>query len=341
MKVAMVSKALLSGLVLALTVTAQCPPSGAQIATAPPPESGWAPSASSPASPTTPQPASPSTPAPAGPTAPTPEKPGTKGPVTPKMGAPGARPGPRTGGGIALSFERGHTSKDRLKVDWVHPVPPKRNDTTTITTKTLSQEDALAQLWEGDDQRPLLVLRECSLCKDGDEAMLSRSLSNDRTLLLAKWFRTVRLPAHVTEATHPFHNVFEGYGFEGGWPHFFLLAHPGAAPVTFTGQQTQSQLWKGMQEVLAQRYVKDAQKAVKEWLSVLDTFDTIDTRRRQLQDQLGAVRANEGPESDKAKKLNESLARLDADRAQALAREAKVRDLGLLPMPKTVGALSK
>ncbi len=241
-----------------------------------------------------------------------------------------------------MTFERGATSKDRLRVDWVHPVPPKRAvERTSADFGPLPLDAALNLLWEAGDSRPLLVLRECNLCKEGDEALLQRSLNNDRTLLLTKWFRTVRLPAHIAEAGHPFHNVFAGYDFKDSWPHVFLLAHPGATPVTFTGQQTQTQLWKGMQDVLGQRYTKNPAKAVKEWLAVLDAFDTIDTRRRQLQDQLDEVRATDGPDSSRAKKLTEGLARLDDERKLALAREAKARELGLLPMVRQVATQGK
>lgn len=334
--------------VLAVTLAAQCPPpggyggggggGGGQPAAAPSPFlRPSSPSTPSPAGPATPQPAGPATPRATGPGAPTPR-------VTPPTAAPrgpvaGGRPGPRTGG-IALTFERGHTSKERLKLDWLHPVPPEKQTTGTVSTGPLSLQEALEVLWE-NDERPLLVLRECNLCKDGDEALLSRSMSNDRTLLLSKWFRTVRLPAHVTEKSHTFFNVFEGYGFEGGWPHFFLLASPDAKPVVFTGQQTQTQLWKGMQEVLEQRYTADVSKAVKKWLSVLDSFDTIDARRMELQERLDEVRADEGPESDKAKKLVADLAEIEKEREEALAREKKVRELGLRPMPKPLAATEK
>lgn len=334
-QVSVAHSSILCGLVLSAALTAQCPPPGGY--PPPPPSIGgsWTPGRSG--SPSAPQPGSPSSPGPAGPSAPGPEQPGNEGPRTPRGPAPGMRSGPRTGG-IPLSFERGATAKDRLKIDWVHPVPPKRDDTKTSAAGPLGLEEALAVLWEKGDDRPLLVLRECSLCKDGDEALLQRSLNNDRTLLMTKWFRTVRLPAHVAEAGHPFHNVFGAYDFKDSWPHFFLLAHPGARPVTFTGQQTQVQLWKGMNDVLGQRYAKDPAKAVKEWLSVLDAFDTIDARRRQLQEQLDEVRATDGPDSARAKKLGEGLAKLQEEREATVAREAKAKDLGLLPMPRTLGA---
>ncbi|MGB3967848.1 MAG: hypothetical protein WBO45_14035, partial [Planctomycetota bacterium] len=268
-----------------------------------------------------------------------PEPPDTNGPTTPRGPAGGLRGAGRTGG-LPLTVERGNTSKDRLKIEWVHPVPPKRSETGTSAQGPLPLAAALDLLWESGDNRPLLVLRECNLCKEGDEALLSRALNNDRTLLLTKWFRTVRLPAHVAESSHPFFNVFEAHGFGSTWPHFYLLAHPGAAPVTFTGQQTQMQLWKGMQEVLGLRYARDAAKAVKEWLALLDQFDVIDARRRQLQEQLNEVRATDGPQSEKAKKLTEALARNRDDRDAALARELKVRDLGLLPMPRPISAVA-
>ena len=334
-------RAILCGLVLALASTAQCPPPGGYPPPIPPPPTTggtWTPS--NPAAPTAPQPAGPAAPQPAGPAAPQPETP-KSGPVTPRTPGPGARMGPRTGG-LVIDFERGATSKDRLKVDWVHPVPPARKANETSAAGMLTYEEALAVLWESGDNRPLLVLRECSLCKDGDEALLQRSLNNDRTQLLTKWFRTVRLPSHVTEYGHPFFNVF-AHAYKDSWPHFYLLAHPGAQPVTFSGTQTQTQLWKGMVDVLEQRYAKDPNKAVKEWISVLDAYDAIDAKRRQMQEQLDEARANEGPESARAKKLVEGLAKLDAEREATAAREAKVKDLGLLPMPRaatTVGALS-
>jgi hypothetical protein len=233
---------------------------------------------------------------------------------------------------MALSFERGATSKGRLKVDWRHPVPPAPEGTGTYVVSALPLVQALQVLWE-DDERPLLVLRECSFCADTDQALVSRSLNNDRTLLLTKWFRVVRLPQHVTEPRHPFHNVFAGFSFKNA-PHFYLLAHPWAQPVEFTGSPTQSNLWKGMYSVLAERYSRDAAKAVKEWLSLLNQFDRLDSLMKSTQDELDATRAKEGPDSTRAKSLQKRLADARKEHTEALAREERVRDLGLLPMPE-------
>jgi hypothetical protein len=317
---------------------AQCPPTGAN--SGPPPITLWSAGraqAASPGSPAAPNPAGPAAPGPTTPKAPA-NTPDTTGPTTPARTSQ-PRLGPRTGG-LALTFERGHTSKERLKVDWLHPVPTVERSGPTQTSGPLPLQDALAQLWE-NDQRPLLVLRECGICKGTDDALLSRSLKNDRTLLITKWFRTVRMPAHVVEESHPFYRLFQSLANTEGTPHVFLVAHPGADAVCFSGQQTQTQLWKAMTDVLAERYLKDANKAVKEWLSILDTFDTLDARRQQLQEQLDETRAAEGPESLKAKKLTEALAKVNEERDAALAHEAKVRDLGLQAMPKRTAAAAK
>ncbi|MFK7738969.1 MAG: hypothetical protein AB8H80_01505 [Planctomycetota bacterium] len=239
---------------------------------------------------------------------------------------------------MPISFERGATSKARLKLDWVHPVPPKNDKSGTTAAGSLPQARALEELWAEDDGRPLLVLRECRLCQGSDGALLSRSIKNDKTLLLAKWFRTVKLPAHVAENGHAFHNVFGGYEFEKGWPHFFLLSHKDAKPVQFSGTQTQSQLWRAMTDVLEERYAKSPKKALKRWMSLLDKYDSIDGRRMQIKQSLLEARAKKGPDSSRAKKLQKKLAALDAERAKIEQEEAKVRDLGLLPAPKKVAA---
>ena len=342
------------GLVLlAMALPAQCPPPGG------PPPAGWTPAGpplgqNAVAPP--PAPSGPTTGQPAGPSGPTPTAPTTGGPAAPYAPPPtggsgpitGAPPAPRaaavaakTGArGMPLTFERQATAKDRLKVDWVFPVVKPRSEPHTAPAGALPLADALAVLWEGGDDRPLLVLRECMLCQGSDDALLNRSLGNDRTQLLTKWFRTVRLPAHVSEPGHPLHNVFAGFDFKDGAPHFFLLAHPGAKPVAFSGRQTQGELWRGMCDVIGERYAKDPQRAVKDWLAQLDHFDMLDARRLRLEEQLGEVRAEEGPDSAKAKKIIADLQHNAEERVEALAREHNIRDLGLLAMPRTKVASS-
>lgn len=285
------------------------------------------------------EPSGPTTPNPAGPSAPGPGGPRTGGPKGPPTG--GATPlRPRTGGprGMPITLDRGHTSKRRLTVEWLHPVPPRRDDGHTAAAGPMTHKDAIAHLWEADDGRPLMVLRECQSCQGSDSALLSRSLKNDKTMLLTKWFRTVKLPAHIGERTHPFHNVFAGYNFGKKMPHFFLLADKDAQPVAFSGVQTQSGLWKAMYNVLEQRYAKSPKRQVKKWLMLLDRYDTLEGRRTSLKEELLAVRSTKGPDSSKAKKLRKKLDEISEDWAKVEAEEKKVRNLGLLKAPTKIVA---
>ena len=317
------TRAFLPGLCLSVVALAQCPP---------PSSSGGGGSGGNQGTPVNeggpsgPSASGPSSPGPSGPTSPGPGGPSTGGPSSgPRTGGP-APSAPRTGGpgrGMPITLTRSSTSKRRLSVDWVFPVPPKGEAGRTAAAGALPLDDALALMWEKDDDRPLLVLRECHHCQGSDGALLSRSLINDKTMLLTKWFRTVRLPAHVAETRHPFHRLFSSCTTKAGMPHFFLMAHKDAAPVTFSGTQTQSKLWKAMYSVLDARYAKSPKRAVKKWLMLLDRYDTIEGRRKDLREKLLAVRADQGPKSSKAVKLNKQLAELDKDWAKVEAEDRK------------------
>ncbi len=318
---------------LSTGIAAQCPPGGG--GGYPPPRPRYiGPGDVTPPS----EPGAPGTPSPGGPNTPGPNTPGPRTPNTPTTGprtptsAPAMRRGPTTRRGTAMTFDRQATSLSRLQIDWKHPVPPPRVGETTAAAGSLPREDALTVLWE-QDPRPLLVLRECASCKGTDEALLTTGLDNERTILLTHWFRCVRLPVHTLEAGHPFGRVFDGFDPRGSRPHMFLLSHPNAIPVAFTGRQGQSSLWEGMYEVLRTRYLRDPERGVKDWLSLLDHFDHLDSLRNELRDQLDVTRANAGPDSPKAKSLTERIAKVDADRTTALEREARIRDLMLQPMP--------
>ncbi|MCA8950058.1 MAG: hypothetical protein KDE27_11195 [Planctomycetes bacterium] len=338
------STVLSAAVLTALSLPAQCPAGGYQTGTSTGGSGGGgvgtsnpSPSAPSPNGPTTPNPTGPTTPGPSGPTTGGPTY-GGGSPAAPTTGGPAAPPGAavaaRTGArGAAMTFERGRTSKDRLKLDWEHPVPPERGDRTSAAG-ALPLAEALALLW-GDDQRPLLVLRECTACQGTDLPLLQRSMNNDRTQLLASWFRIVKLPPHVMEPSHPFHNVFAGQSFEGGMPHFYLLSHPGAEPVAFSGQPTQTYLLAAMTKIVEERYQLDPKRAVKNWLALLDQFDNIDATQKRVREQLREARADKGPKSSRAKSLQAQLDDLEMDRTKLLAKERKVRNIVLVPFPKS------
>lgn len=331
--IALNGRTLLCGLLLSVPVLAQCPAGGYP----PPPPAREGSGPVGPANdnivikpPSSPGPAGPSAPAPSGPSTKRPRGPVTGGIVKPTTGG-------RRGAGMPITLDRGPTSKRRLTVSWKHPVPPKHTK-GTAAVGPLSRKEAIARLWDDDDGRPLLVLRECKACVGSDSALLSRSLKNDKTMLLTKWFRTVKLPAHIWERNHPFHNVFAGYQFGKKVPHFFFLADKDSKPVAMSGVQTQSKLWKTMYQVLDQRYAKSAKRQVKKWLLLLDRYDTIEGRRVELKEKLLAARATYGPNHKKTKKIVDTLAGLDKEWAEVEAAEEKIRDLGLL---KPIAKVSK
>lgn len=243
-------------------------------------------------------------------------------------------------GGIMIDFRRLDSSKERLQIDWTFPVyapdleeKVEAGRTTSGRAKVaLPREQAIAEI-RAPDRRPLLVVRECGFCKGTDDALLSRRLINEKTLIYARWFRCVKLPNHVLEQDHPFRNLFEGEHP----PHLFLCRYDGSDAVSLDGQQTQAELWREMERLIELDYEGRPAKAVRDYLRLLDGYDAIDSiqqeKRRQLEEELD----ERGPKSSKAKRLRKQLAELESRRAELQEREAEVLDLGLRPLPEADG----
>jgi hypothetical protein len=243
---------------------------------------------------------------------------------------PGAR------GGMALDFRRGRSSKERLRVDWTYPVwkPRAAEAAAGGTTVAVEIEHALpldqAFAWvAGDDHRPLLVLRECDLCKGTDHALLSRTLDNEQTVLLTHWFRCVKLPTNVLDAKHPFTALFRNGQSGEHLPHLFFCDADGEHYVPLPGDQTQSQLWETMLGFLERSYKGDAMKAVKELRVMLSQFDRIDALEDTVLAKLDDELDRNGSKSPKAGKYQADLDKLAKDRAELVQKEQKVRALAL------------
>lgn len=243
--------------------------------------------------------------------------------------------------GIPLDFRRLETSKKHLEIDWNYPVyAPDLEEQAVEEGRTTSgrarvalpRERAIYEV-RSDSRKPLLVVRECGFCKGTDDALLSRRLNNEKTLLLTKWFHCVKLPNHVLEAEHPFRNLFEGEKP----PHLFLCRWDGSGVVTMDGQQTQSDLWDAMEELIGLEYEEDVGKAVKGLLRCLDAYDSIDSRETEIRQRLEATLDEDGPRSPKVRKLQAKLERLAKEREEVAEREAELLDLGLRDLPE--GAL--
>ena len=257
-------------------------------------------------------------------------------PGIPMAGAPGARAG-SAGGGRAIKIERQRTSKTRLKLKWDFPVykteaeialennPNPTGTVGTVVHSALPREKAFYEI-AGDDPRPLLVLRECQYCNGTDDALLSRTNSNEKTLLMSQWFHCVKLPNHVLEADHSFRELFG----EKDPPHLFVCSRDGSNLVPLRGDQSRTELWDAMLSVLEIEYRKDPEKAVREITKLLAEYDHLDSMEDWKEEQIDAEIERKGPKSNKLKKLRKQLEDLKRQKAKALEREKKWQDLGLI-----------
>lgn len=202
-----------------------------------------------------------------------------------------------------------------------------RGEWATVTgseSVALPREEAIRWI-AADDSRPLLVLRECDQCGGTDDALLNRRMNNEKTLLLATWFRCVKLPTHVMKANHPFRNLFAAEHP----PHLFVCRHDGSNVITMSGEQSQSELWKAMTGLLKESYAKDPEAAIKEWLKLFTKFDHCDTMEQTLAERFDDELEKNGPKSLKLAAIKEDLERIRKEREKAIAKEKEVRDLGL------------
>jgi len=181
----------------------------------------------------------------------------------------------------------------------------------------------------GSDPRPLLVMRDCDMCNGKDDALLSRTLNNDRVLLGTQWFHCVKLDRRVIEKSHPFHALF---GQERNRPHLFMTSWDGSLVIPLPGTQSPREVWVTMEKVLSKDYKKNPTTAVKSWLRLLNHYDTLDSRMKSLREQIDMLEVQ--GRTKKAKSMGKKLAKLQADHTKVKAEEKKVMDLVLRRAPK-------
>jgi len=258
------------------------------------------------------------------------------GPATGGAPSPGGATGGR--GGIALDFRRGKTAKKLLEVEWTYPVWKPVNDSNLPkpgqTTVAVEVEHALpvAQAYElvrDGDKRPLLVLRECEKCKGTDHALLSRSLDNEQTVMMTKWFHCVKMPTNVLTKNHPFTNLFVREKEGERIPHLFFADPDGSNRAELPGDQAQTQLWETMFSYLERCYEGDAKKSIRELRKVLSQYDSIDGMEQAVKERLDKEMEKNGPESPRLKKFEADLAKLGKERDELKAKETALRSLAL------------
>jgi hypothetical protein len=238
-----------------------------------------------------------------------------------------------------MDFRRGATTKKLLTIEWVHPVwkapeQPKTADQGHTRAAPIEQALPLEKAYEfvaDGDRRPLLILRECDRCKGTDHALLSRSLDNEQTVLLTRWFRCIKLPTNVLEEKHPFFNLFKRDKDGDKVPHLFFADPNGANKRALPGDQAQSELWDVMFGYLDRCYAEDAKEAIKELREVLGQFDVLDGKEITVKNRIDTEIEKRGPESPKLKELDGDLKKIAKERTKLQAREKELRDLALRP----------
>jgi hypothetical protein len=157
-------------------------------------------------------------------------------------------------------------------------------------------------------------------------------------VLLAHWFRCVKLPPNVLTENHPFYNLFKREKEGDKIPHLYFCDPDGQNRMELSGEQSQSQLWQTMFSYLDRCYAENAKEALKELRQVLGQFDKLDADEQQVKSRLDKEIEKNGPESAKAKKLHADLAKLGKEREQLVARQKELRDLALKAMQPTAPA---
>lgn len=237
-------------------------------------------------------------------------------------------------------MRRGKSAKKMLEIQWVYPVwkpaPTDAAKDNRTVVKQVERALPLAEAYElvtDGDRRPVLILRECERCKGTDHALLHRTLDNEQTVLLAHWFRCVKLPTNVVDEKHPFYNLFTKDEKSGKVPHLFFVDPDGSNRSELPGDQPQSQLWETMLSYLERCYAEDAKAAIKELRQVLSQFDKLDAEEQRLKSSLDRELDKNGPDSPKAEKFQADLAKVAKERTKLAAREKDLRDLALKTMP--------
>ena len=252
----------------------------------------------------------------------------------------GAVAAPTTLSGPYLTNPRGPTSRAELAIDWNYPIwdkptfqAPRTGEGVRPTAAVATRERRVLPATEAysfisqEDRRPLLVLRECLSCNGTDDALLTRECDNERTLLMSRWFNCIKLPADVTSAEHPFHELFAGVEPA----HLFVSRWDGSERRELKGDQSRTELWSVLESALNADYEKKVDGALDELFDVLEEFDRIDSEVAAVKDQIDDALESDGADSPKLGKLKKKLDDLVARKDKARVKAERVSAVKLRP----------
>lgn len=213
-------------------------------------------------------------------------------------------------------------------MDWVYPVykpTTRREGTQSAVRQALPREEAYRLIGDPDDLRPLLVLREFSTFDDPDNERLSRMLYTESTVTLSHWFRCVRLPPHVEESDHPFHNLFAG----ADAPQLFLATRDGATVMPFDHRTRAADLEELMVEMLDQLYDGRPERHCDQLVKMLPRMDKLDAEIARLKEEVDQAIETDGPKHARTRKAMKKLAQAEKEMQGLMEKKNDLEDLPL------------
>ncbi len=224
-------------------------------------------------------------------------------------------------GTVPTAAPRSVASRELLDLRWNYPVHAIEEATGSehgtgveARREALPREKAIEVL-AGNDPRPLLVLRECKVCNKTDDALLSSNGSNERTLVLARFFHCVKLPVDVVDPKHPFNALFPTNEAE----HLFVALPDGSAKKPLESDTSRTELWSAMEATLAATYGIDAYKVTRLVLAGLDRVDECERKFTQLETRKGQLMETPNVDVAKVKSVDVDLETAKKDVAEARA----------------------
>ena len=228
---------------------------------------------------------------------------------------------------------RGPTSRTTLAIDWQHPVLPQvarattEGRTTAVQQREAMDASAAFSYIVGEDRRPLLVLRECLTCRCTEDALMSSKEDNERTYLLSRWFRCIKLPPDVLEKDHPFSKLFPG----NNPSHLFIATADGKLRHDLEGTHSRRELWCAMEESLKSSYVDSPNEALSKLGKILDKLDELDLSLSGLQTRYELAIAKNGGDSTQVKKLQREISDKKSEKNELVVEASKLNTLELKP----------
>lgn len=229
---------------------------------------------------------------------------------------------------------RGPTSRTTLAIEWQHPVLPEvarataEGRTTAVQQREAMDASAALAYIANADRRPLLILRECLTCRGTEDALMSSKEDNERTYLLARWFRCVKLPADILEKDHPFSKLFPGEKPS----HLFIATADGKLRHDLEGTHSRRELWGAMEEALTASYVDAPSEALAKFGKILDGLDELDSTLADLSTRYELAIAKDGADSKQVKKLQKEIAEIKNEKNELVAEASKLNALELKPV---------